>query len=603
MLAQLQQAFPTIDKELVSQAWSWFDGKVADIKTVLSLTTENTTTSEQQKNLLQLFKIFDSKIEKAIILQTWNNSNKMYSTALMELSVMCSNSSANEQESKYKYCQHLENNRFKENCKLKIIREICLHILWSILKYPKHIKYRKINQQSLYNNLLFKYHQLDEYVDQVFINMECYLQQFGFEKSDNSWYYLNDNIQLLHLWKCYKELIDQQFMYGVCIFYCYDKQRYKARINIPKRVCMLSNGKWEIYEAMFDYQHRTIMLLDMNEQSIKSLQIGNPKKASLEFNVHIQWYNDFNDEFNSFHAIWRDAIVTYKEPLNPYSMTLKQGIRYCKDKLQILKHFMNGTDEVIYSICEFDKCEPRIEQNRIDEDVRLHDVYKHLPHYPIIRVYWEINGLFIVPYKRSINIERENIPKSDLDITFSPNGKPTFNPFLYECDLHKLQVIQDTVTPKKIGNSELQSLFHEVIKNGYLCDLSTNNKQEEIQRHERIKQQIDYNENNPSELILNDKILTILNELKILYHDDIHKHMGYPLQLEDICAILLYCGKSCNSEFSYDQIQFRHHKWPFLDGCLQNAIMTLHYHERIEENDIELYCGLKKVRFENIEKE
>ncbi|ETO02119.1 hypothetical protein RFI_35317, partial [Reticulomyxa filosa] len=59
----------------------------------------------------------------------------------------------------------------------------------------------------------------------------------------------------------------------------------------------------------------------------------------------------------------------------------------------------------------------------------------------------------------------------------------------------------------------LQKLLHELIKNGYLCDLipkkilSTGEKV--------IKKQINYNESNEEdELILNDKIFTILNELK-----------------------------------------------------------------------------------------
>ncbi|ETN97819.1 hypothetical protein RFI_39707, partial [Reticulomyxa filosa] len=87
-------------------------------------------------------------------------------------------------------------------------------------------------------------------------------------------------------------------------------------------------------------------------------------------------------------------------------------------------------------------------------------------------------------------------------------------------------------------------LFHEMIKNDYLCDLFTTRP---LISHKKIKEQINYNEKDENgKLILNDKILTILNELKILYHDDIHKQMGYPLQLFHICAILLYCGKSCN---------------------------------------------------------
>ncbi|ETO05587.1 hypothetical protein RFI_31810 [Reticulomyxa filosa] len=63
---------------------------------------------------------------------------------------------------------------------------------------------------------------------------------------------------------------------------------------------------------------------------------------------------------------------------------------------------------------------------------------------------------------------------------------------------------------------------------------------------------------------------------------------------------ILYCGKSCNVQFSYDQIQFRHHNWPYLDCYLWNAINILHSHERREGSEMELYCGLKNVRLENI---
>ncbi|ETN98166.1 hypothetical protein RFI_39348, partial [Reticulomyxa filosa] len=156
----------------------------------------------------------------------------------------------------------------------------------------------------------------------------------------------------------------------------------------------------------------------------------------------------------------------------------------------------------------------------------------------------------MVPYKRTISIERNNLPKSvpNQDIVIS--SKTKFNPLLYECDIHKLKIIQDTVNVKLTNNNTLQKLFHEVIINDYLCDLVIiryTNKKEKAKLCENIKQQINFNEKDENgELILNDKILTILNELKILYHDDIHKQMGYPLQLYHICAILLYCGKSCN---------------------------------------------------------
>ncbi|ETN98637.1 hypothetical protein RFI_38855, partial [Reticulomyxa filosa] len=62
-------------------------------------------------------------------------------------------------------------------------------------------------------------------------------------------------------------------------------------------------------EIAFDYQHGTIMLLNkINEEKdgkeeqdkfkIEALQVGNPKKSSLEVYVYIQWYNDFDNIAN-----------------------------------------------------------------------------------------------------------------------------------------------------------------------------------------------------------------------------------------------------------------------------------------------------------------
>ncbi|ETO16584.1 hypothetical protein RFI_20754 [Reticulomyxa filosa] len=659
MLEQLQQAFPKIDNKNILQIWNWFNGNVDETKTVLALLTENTlqeifvfflkqnvtssssktigniiehsTTLEQQMFLWKLLKLFDGKVEKTIILQIWKNSNQFYYETLLTLQDICFNHSLKEQ---------------KEDSELRIIREMCSNILWNILNNPKQIKYRQISHKNLYNTLLSKCKKLGGNVDQIHEYMEYHIQQFGFKKrNDSNWYYSNDNIQLLSLWRYYKAVINEQIIkttHNVCFLNKND--RYKTRYGIPERVCMLSNGKWRDYESVFDYEHRTIMLFNQNKLKIKSLQVGNPKRPSLEFNVHIQWYNDLNDvnnthakwaclilnhtwhfrtmdqfdrselsnccsEFNTFHVLWKDGIKTHKESLNPYLITLEQGIERVKDKLQMRDHFIFGKDELILFECEFDKWNPPIISNMIEENVLLHDIYKHLHHYPIIQVYWEITYRFMLPYKRTIDINRTNLPKNrDICVEFYPlMEKPTFNPFLYECDVHKLQFIQDMLQFKVQGNHSLQRLLHEVIENGYLCDLITyqyaKNKKEEKKFHANIKQQINYDKNDEEgKLLLNDKILTILNELKILYHDDIHKHMGYPLQLHHICAILLYCGKSCNSEFSYDQIQFRHYKWPYLDSYLQDAIFILHAHERREESEMELYCGLKKVRLENIKK-
>ncbi|ETO15089.1 hypothetical protein RFI_22275, partial [Reticulomyxa filosa] len=174
------------------------------------------------------------------------------------------------------------------------------------------------------------------------------------------------------------------------------------------------------------------------------------------------------NEFNSFHVIWKDRRDnrTHKEPLNPYSITFKQGIQHVLHNLQIRNHFMCGMDELILLECEFDKYKPAISskyQNikMNDSDVLLHDIYKHLHHYPIIQVHWEILAIFMVPYKRTIGIERNNLPKNVSFQDISLHQKTKFNPLLYECDIHKLKIIKDTVTIKVTRNNDLQKLLHE----------------------------------------------------------------------------------------------------------------------------------------------
>ncbi|ETN98259.1 hypothetical protein RFI_39251, partial [Reticulomyxa filosa] len=128
-------------------------------------------------------------------------------------------------------------NMLKEENEFKILKEMCLHILCNILKYPKRIKYHQINKQALYNNLLSKCHTLGVNFKQMFEKMENQLQYYGFKKGNNdNWYYQYDNIQLLHLWNYYKYWINQQPI-------------YKTRHWIIERVCMLWNGKWKDYEC------------------------------------------------------------------------------------------------------------------------------------------------------------------------------------------------------------------------------------------------------------------------------------------------------------------------------------------------------------------
>jgi len=102
---------------------------------------------------------------------------------------------------------------------------------------------------------------------------------------------------------------------------------------------------------------------------------------------------------------------------------------------------------------------------------------------------------------------------------------------------------------------------------------------------------------------LNQDLLIILEEIKLLFHSEIHQKMGYPLSPYEICAILLYCGKSCNVQFSKDQIKFYYHKWIILDFCLNTGLAILSCHERREESKEYLYCGLNLVKMQNISKE
>ncbi|ETO36996.1 hypothetical protein RFI_00065 [Reticulomyxa filosa] len=421
---------------------------------------------------------------------------------------------------------------------------------------------------------------------------------------------------------------------------------------------MKKNKTWKDYKIAFDYQHRTIMLLDETTLRVKSLQVGNPKKKSLELNVDIQWQNYFSTDdlthtmwcdiilnkswhfrtfdwtdcmllsnscsvnksllvyrpnillhlcpqrFNSFSVIWNGEggkFQFHREPLNPYSITLKQALQQLKQKLQVLRKFKHGMEKIIYFDCIFDRCVPPIPPN-INENVLLHDIYKHIRNYPNIPVYWEITYYCMVPYEYTIPVQIDTPLASAFgEGKTVSTKKEKFNPLLFENDFDRIKAIEDKLYLLQTStNNQLKELLHEIIKNGYLTDLIST----KVLRTGKdvIKQNINYNKKNPDKLILNDKILTILKELKILYHNNIHKQMGYPLQLYHICAIVLYCSKSCNTGFSSDQINFKHDRWTCLDMYLHAAITILHNYERREESNIDLYSGLKQVRLEDITK-
>ncbi|ETO34770.1 hypothetical protein RFI_02319 [Reticulomyxa filosa] len=307
-----------------------------------------------------------------------------------------------------------------------------------------------------------------------------------------------------------------------------------------------------------------------------TLQVGNPKKSSLEVHAHIQWYNDFDDieancikwtclilnnswhfrtndsfemkylsnfcaEFNSCNVTWKDDFI-YKFPLNPYVATFENAKEYLKDKLEIIEYLGNETGKL--TSCNFSKSGLST-VFAADRKGLLHNECKHIPHYPSIQVHLKLAYKCIVPYERTIGTEGYSM----LKIIFNENidipaiEKPGFHPFLYKRDTAKLYFIPDNLyaTQRSIKNN-LKHLLHEVISNGYLCDQNITNLQEEKKAiHENIKQQI--------------------YRVKQVYRSDVHRCMGYSLELHHICAILLYCGKSCSAEFSYDQMDLKHNMW------------------------------------------
>ncbi|ETO08165.1 hypothetical protein RFI_29224 [Reticulomyxa filosa] len=210
MLAQLQQTFPKIDEEIILKIFEGFQENVeeANNKNKLLLPYFNSTNVKQQQQLVQLHKNFGLQLEKTVISQTWNNCNQIYGDTMAKLREICATSDPNDNKIK------MINGRLKEENEIKILKEMYLHILWNILKYPKHIKYRQIHKQALYNYLSQKCHTLGADFEKISVNVEAWLQVIEFKKGyDDNWYYQYDRIQLLHLWNCYRYWINQQIMY------------------------------------------------------------------------------------------------------------------------------------------------------------------------------------------------------------------------------------------------------------------------------------------------------------------------------------------------------------------------------------------------------
>ncbi|ETO07217.1 hypothetical protein RFI_30177 [Reticulomyxa filosa] len=502
MLSQLALSFPKIEKEILSRIYDYCNGDLNEANELLNFVTDNRTSIEQQRKLLTLLEDFSVHIDKETILKKWVECGQIYLLTMLELNKICK---ANTKKYLYKVvCELKRVYRVEESKETKIIKELCLHVLWNLLSNPKKLKYRQISNSLLFRNVKKKCEEMKVEMDPVLEIMRHYLKEFGFQnKIDGNWSY-RGSVPSLSLWKHYCEWIKKQLMLCILHFNCHlifkicrmifvvlllIANRYKTNRCTPKTVFMCSKGKWTEYEIVFDYQHRTIMLLNkINEEKdekeeqdkfkIEALQVGNPKEVVIGSACL------YSMEFNSFNVSWEDDFI-YKVPLNPYAATFENAKEYLKDKLEMIEFLGNGTGELIN--CDF--------------------------------------------------------LKVDCQISLLLTGKA------YSC------------TNKKAI-------------------------------HENIKQQIQYNESDINALILNDKILTILMMSTDTW--DIR------LNLHHICAILLYCGKSCGVEFSYDQMDFKHYVWIYLDRYLQSAVAILCTHERREESNMDLYCELKGMKFENI---
>ncbi|ETO09894.1 hypothetical protein RFI_27483 [Reticulomyxa filosa] len=629
----LQEEFSDIEREIILRAWKQSDSNIDEAKKILTLISEEcdqkTTCPSifRQDPLMKLFEVFGKYVDKRSILEVWRKSNQMYSDAVRKLK---------------KLCQESINKLKSNNATTEISQEICLFILWNILINPNKMNYREINGERLRNNLKKKCEQQSSDFNNVIQECVAYLYEFGFhKKADDNWYHHNP-LDIVRLWDWYKHLIAKRF------------------IKKKKKQIEWNYKKWRLHDTVFDFEHRRIGLLDLSNEKpiVETIQVGYPKKKEENcvwiFNgkmmcrqsKHLQLNGvllflivlgillrqnktfcvlknfvlsyflkntkklKFIKEFNSFRIVWKpDTYQTNYEPVHPFITTFKQVFERLKRKMRI------KGDELLMFKCVFDKCKPPIPSN-VSENTLLHDIYKDMPGYPQVEVVWIIESFCIIPYERTFHLNRNkflNRDKKDLATTLElefANRKLHLNPFLHRDDYYTFQqkqnfLISNLNIHEEMSNEQiLKDLLYEIIQKGYLCDLITNeNKLDESKIKETIKYEEKKSEQHGNEkykLILDDSVLTILRQVKCIYHSPIHKHMGYPLTLHHICALLLYCKKSCRIQCINDQACFNYYEWKNFDWFLYNAIVILSRHERKEEIEDELYCGINGKRFGDI---
>ncbi|ETO00733.1 hypothetical protein RFI_36707 [Reticulomyxa filosa] len=283
MFSQLAQSFPRIEKEILSKICDYCNEDLNEANELLNFITDNHV-----------------YIDKEIILKNWVRRGQIYLLAMLELNKICK---ANTK--KLGICENVQlfvncnMHRIGESNEIKIIKELCLHVLWNLLSNPKKMKYRQISNSLLFRNLKNKCEEMASVLEIIRHNLE----EFGLQNKINGNWYYRGSVPPLSLWKHYCKCIKEQLMLCIYHFNCHlIFQNPSNDIYLFMRL----KGKWKEYEIAFDYQHGTIMLLnkineekdekeEQNKFKIEALQVGNPKKSSLEVYVYIQWYNDFDD--------------------------------------------------------------------------------------------------------------------------------------------------------------------------------------------------------------------------------------------------------------------------------------------------------------------
>ncbi|ETO36706.1 hypothetical protein RFI_00355 [Reticulomyxa filosa] len=313
---------------------------------------------------------------------------------------------------------------------------------------------------------------------------------------------------------------------------------------------MQESEQWNKYTAVFNYQHRALMLFDENKSKIEMIRIDDNKKASLKFNVHIESCDPID---NVTHAKWACLILngtwyfrtenaTEREHLsNIFSKFNSPEIMLEDNDSQIHKEPCNGHCMAVEELCQ-------------QWEEKEHSSLCDISHYPMDK--------YIVHYKHTISAD------------ILPSRFAASNPYssLPICDTKNYKLIQDPGYPNLSVEDAIDKMLHEA----YVA----------LHKIEYTDYESDYIEHDPS-------IFLTMDEIKELYYHELHKYMGYPLQLHHLCALLLYCNESCYAAFISDQMQFKYKKWSYLDWYLQEAIRILHKYERIEETDTNLYCKVK----------